>query len=379
MRTLQIIPVITSREMVQLTPEQRVFVVLNYTRTQSTTQVRNAFRERFPNRNPPAASTILENVRKYENSGTSLNLNKGNSGRRRTTRTAENIDAVRDLLQENPHMSARRNPIPISRASFNRITRQDIKWHPYRMHVRHELLPADFARRLRFSVWLNERCRRENFLDSFLIGDEASFVMNGEVNTQNVRQYAPKGHPPAFNFERSHSREHLMVWAALCGNGMIFGPYFFEQNVNGIAYLRMFNEFVFPQLAERFNNQHWEGMFRGLWWAQDGAPAHCLIAVRDRLNAVFGNNRVIGLGHNVEWPPRSPDLTPCDFFLWGYIKDKVFSSPPRDIDELRQKIIREFNALREQPAFVTRAVRDMHRRTMLCVAREGGHVEGHGA
>ena len=379
MRTLQIIPVITSREMVQLTPEQRVFVVLNYTRTQSTTQVRNAFRERFPNRNPPAASTILENVRKHENSGTSLNLNKGNSGRRRTTRTAEYIDAVRDLLQENPHMSARRNPIPISRASFNRITRQDIKWHPYRMHVRHELLPADFARRLRFSVWLNERCRRENFLDSFLIGDEASFVMNGEVNTQNVRQYAPKGHPPAFNFERSHSREHLTVWAALCGNGMIFGPYFFEQNVNGIAYLRMFNEFVFPQLAERFNNQHWEGMFRGLWWAQDGAPAHRLIAVRDRLNAVFGNNRVIGLGHNVEWPPRSPDLTPCDFFLWGYIKDKVFSSPPRDIDELRQKIIREFNALREQPAFVTRAVRDMHRRTMLCVAREGGHVEGHGA
>ena len=120
-------------------------------------------------------------------------------------------------------------------------------------------------------------------------------------------------------------------------------------------------------------------MFRGLWWAQDGAPAHRLIAVRDRLNAVFGNNRVIGLGHNVEWPPRSPDLTPCDFFLWGYIKDKVFSSPPRDIDELRQKIIREFNTLREQPAFVSRAVRDMHRRTMLCVAREGGHVEGHGA
>ncbi len=39
MRTLQIIPVITSREMVQLTAEQRVFVVLNYMRTQSTTQV----------------------------------------------------------------------------------------------------------------------------------------------------------------------------------------------------------------------------------------------------------------------------------------------------------------------------------------------------
>ena len=138
---------------------------------------------------------------------------------------------------------------------------------------------------------------------NLLIGDEASFVMNGEVNTQNVRQYAPKGHPPTFNFERSNSRKHLTVWAALCGNGMIFGPYFFEQNVNGITNLRMFNEFVFPQLVEHFNNQHWEGRFRGLWWAQD-APAHRLIAVRDRLNDVFGNNRVIGLGHDVEWPPR---------------------------------------------------------------------------
>jgi hypothetical protein len=59
------------------------------------------------------------------------------------------------------------------------------------MHVRHELLAGDFARRLHFSRWFNERCRRENVLDSLVNGDEASFVMNGEVNTQNVRQYAP--------------------------------------------------------------------------------------------------------------------------------------------------------------------------------------------
>ena len=68
---------------------------------------------------------------------------------------------------------------------------------------------------------------------------------------------------------------------------------------------------------------HFEnGLFRDLWWAQDGAPVHGLIEVRGRLNGVFGNDRVIGLGHNVEWPPRSPDLTPCDFFLWGYLKGK---------------------------------------------------------
>ena len=52
---------------------------------------------------------------------------------------------------------------------------------------------------------------------------------------------------------------------------MIFGAYFFEQSEDGIAYVRMFNEFVLPPLAEHFNNQHWEGRFWGFWWAQDGA------------------------------------------------------------------------------------------------------------
>ena len=164
--------------------------------------------------------------------------------------------------------------------------------------------------------------------------------------------------------------------AKLCGNGLIFGPYFFEENVNGRAYLRMLNDFVFPEFLNHFNNQYWEGMFRGLWWAQDGPPAHRHLKVRDRLNETFGENRVVGLGHNVEWPPRSPDLTPCDFFMRGYLKDKVFSRP-LNIQQLRQQIINEFNILRQQPNRIRRAMRDMHRQTFLCVQRNGGHVEGH--
>ena len=74
------------------------------------------------------------------------------------------------------------------------------------------------------------------------------------------------------------------------------------------------------------------------------APALRLIEVRDRLNEVFGENRVIALQHNVEWPPCSPDLTPCDFFLWGYLKNKVFTTPSENIDDLRQRIIEEFSA-----------------------------------
>jgi len=62
------------------------------------------------------------------------------------------------------------------------------------------------------------------FLDNVMIGDEASFSMNGQVNTRNVREYAPRGNPPAFNYDRSNSR--TSVWVGITGNGAIIGPTF---------------------------------------------------------------------------------------------------------------------------------------------------------
>ena len=39
------------------------------------------------------------------------------------------------------------------------------------------------------------------------------------------------------------------------------------------------------------------------------------------------------------WPPRSPDATPCDLFLWGYVKDQVYVPPlPASIPELKVRI-----------------------------------------
>ena len=66
-------------------------------------------------------------------------------------------------------------------------------------------------------------------------------------------------------------------------------------------------------------------------------PAHRLIAVRDRLKELCGE-RVIAMNHAVEWPLRSPDLTPCDYFLWGHLKNNVFATPPRDLEELQGRI-----------------------------------------
>ena len=61
-----------------------------------------------------------------------------------------------------------------------------MKWHTYKLRVRHQLKPTDFERRGHFSEWLIEKCGNRRFLANFVIGDEAGFAMNGEVNSQNV-------------------------------------------------------------------------------------------------------------------------------------------------------------------------------------------------
>lgn len=133
------------------------------------------------------------------------------------------------------------------------------------MHVCHQLLPRDFARRTQFARWFIDRCERDEiFLRTIVIGDEATFQMNGKVNTQNVREYAPIGQAPEFNFNVNMSRQKLAGWLGLCGNGQVIGPFFFERNVNGVRYLQMLNDNVVPQLLALFDRQH-GGVFRRLW------------------------------------------------------------------------------------------------------------------
>ena len=212
------------------------------------------------------------------------------------------------------------------------------------------------------------------FLANIVIGDEAAFHMCGRVNTQNVLCYAPKGQPPRdFKFEKSSSRQKLNVWIGLCGNGEIMGPFFFNRNVNARAYKEMLEQFAFPGIARAFG-LYAGPIFQNIWWFQDGAPAHSSLEIRRLLRTKF-QNRVVALHHPVEWPPRSPDLTPLDFFLWGYLKQKVFRTPPANLVELRRRIVDEVNVLRQNPAIIRSSFNAMMGRTNHCMQRNGSHVE----
>jgi len=60
-----------------------------------------------------------------------------------------------------------------------------------------------------------------------------------------------------------------------------------------------------------------------MYFQHDGAPSHYTRHVMQHLNDTFPN-RWIRRGSTINWPPRSPDLTPLDFCLWGLMKSEVY-------------------------------------------------------
>ena len=76
---------------------------------------------------------------------------------------------------------------------------------------------------------------------------------------------------------------------------------------------------------------------------------------------------------DVHWPPRSPDLSICDFFLWGYLKSRVYIKKPRTLDDLKNSIRQEIEAVPNE--MLENSVRNFQKRIQICMQQEGRHLK----
>ena len=112
----------------------------------------------------------------------------------------------------------------------------------------------------------------------------------------------------------------------------IIGPYLLRDTMNAERYLEMLENYVWPKVAV------WENI-DDLIFVQDGVPPHFALIIRARLDQHF-SGRWLGRRGPHEWPPRSPYLTPIDFYLWGYTKEEVYKTKPRHWKTWRQEFKR---------------------------------------
>jgi hypothetical protein len=85
---------------------------------------------------------------------------------------------------------------------------------------------------------------------------------------------------------------------------------------------------------------------------QDGARLHTVNVVFDFLHDTFYSLVISNqfpdrftCGQN--WPPNSPDMNPCDYFLLGFLKEKIFPKKPQTVMELKALIIQACNKITE--------------------------------
>ncbi|GFU42417.1 putative DD41D transposase [Trichonephila clavipes] len=233
------------------------------------------------------------------------------------------MTAVDSLHHENPPTWARVEP-----ATLDNLVALHFKY--------------DQARR-RFVEWAqNEIAVVPDFHKRILFSDEAHFWLNGYVNKQNCRIWSEAN--PQVYVETPLHPEKLTVWCPLWAGGII-GPYFFKNDeghsvtVNGDRYRAMITNFFIPEL----NNHD----VQELWFQQDGATRHTARVTIDLLKDTFGDRLISRFGP-VNWPPRSCDLTPLDYFLWGYVKSLVYADKPQTLDHLEDNIRRVIADIRPQ-------------------------------
>jgi hypothetical protein len=109
------------------------------------------------------------------------------------------------------------------------------------------------------------------------------------------------------------------------------------------------------------------------YFQQDGATCHTCNITIERLNEIFPN-KIISINGDIEWPPRSPDMNPLDYFLWGHLKQIVYQNKPRTITELKNNIISAINNLNDDLDLLERVIENFKSRIHSLKNNNGGHL-----
>lgn len=284
----------------------------------------DVFHQRYPEKpmpNKKLLRRILENLK--SNGAFKSNIKKD----RPITENENNNVMVLAYFNAYPRNSINDavRDIGLNWSSIQRILNRN-KFHPYKIKIVQHLKETDFAKRTEFCEWLWLRQQENNnFLNTIIWSDESKFTKNGMFNRHNSHFWASENPRDI----RLGGFQESWAFNAYCAikNSSVLVVKFYEENLNGlqigIIFRSPIHEFIF--LGERYREILANEIQQGLdnmpineatrcFYQHDGAPPHNGHLVNNVLAQMFEDRYIANNGPYL-WPPRSPDLTPLDFFL----------------------------------------------------------------
>jgi transposase len=317
-------------------------------------------------------STLQTICRRVDQRGSAVDRKVG-SGRPKTARTVQNVEAVDSLIcsQENKpgtHSSTREiaSQLHISRESVRRIAKSDLGLKSFRRVPGQVLNDTTRQKRLTRCRQLLRRCTVQKTKEVFFT-DEKIFYLDPPVSSCNSQVWSAGKKrdisPQRLVSQRAKFSRRVMVSAGVCYNGK-GRLHFVADNVkiNSDYYTTQ----LLPLLVEDCHNL----MDQQFVFQQDGAPAHTSRQAQQWL----ADNCPEFIGKD-EWPPNSPDLNPLDYHVWGMMLQlyQKHNPRPKNVTELKAVLEGIWDNLPEQS--IQRAVLAFRKRLQACVGADGGHFE----
>lgn len=353
--------------------EERIEMIYLYAKENNCfRRAATIFNERHQEKNV-SHTYIRELVAKFEETGSVIN-------KKRTGPQVLDEDTTVEVLGQfaiNPQLSLRKaaRETGVSHESVRKVLKHH-KFFPYKMKILQELGDDDPDRRIEFCEFMTNLINAEpGTIKNICFSDECTFFLNGEVNKQNCRYWSDEN-PRLFREGHTQHPQKTNVWAGIYGDKII-GPLFIDENLTGELYLDLLENSIDPLIVHELENQTDEDGNRILnenqiRYQQDGAPPHYHRRVREWLDLHY-ENRWIGRRGPIEWPPRSPDLTPLDFFLWGHLRSVIYKTQPASIEELKDRISRECRNISRETFRNVR--KEFENRLYYCLNNNGNHFE----
>ena len=316
----------------------------------------------------PSESTVRNLVKKFEE--TASLTDKPRSGR--PSVSVDTCDLVRErMTEEGSSINSVHLATGVPRSTVHKIVKTKLKMIPYKVQVGQALTLPQKDARVKFCRQILDKDLESNtFLSNILFSDEANFYLNGWVNRQNIRFWGEEWPETYPIIEASKFSKKLVVFCALSAR-FVIGPYFFEENiqpvtVNGERYLQMLQSFLVPELKKRHKLSQ-------TTYQQDGATWHITQPVKTFLETNL-KNRILSRQFPFEWPANSPDLSPLDFWFWGYVKTEVYKhGRPESLEILKERIHNVVQSINVD--HLKAAVQDVLVRAEICEEVSGSHFE----
>lgn len=314
----------------------------------------------------PSKATVFRWFNEFKRGRVTL-ADEERSGRPRTAATEENVLAVKNLIQENRRITYEeiQHIIQIGSGSVHEILHEHLRvrkivsrWVPHNLTQTQKEVRVEWCRDMiaKFEAGSSRR------VYDIITGDETWIYQYDPETKRQSTVWLFQNEPTPTKVKRARSAGKILIASFFSLTGYLVSvPLRNQRSINAEWYVTK----CLPEVFTAVSNKRPNTGLRGLLLHHDNAPAHSAFKTRDFLDST----PVKLVGH----PPYSPDLAPCDFFLFPKIKNqlkgKQFSSA-EDALAAFENAVEEVSGAEWKMCF-----ENWFRRMKLCIDANGEFFE----